>query len=104
MLQGMNAATSRHMVSSPMAHLIISFDGSRFEYSHEFVNLLVTQLDATLDGLLVDAQIRKKSKTGETVLWVNSSADDYIHRPSSDKFEALPPYQYFSLYKKCLKH
>ena len=62
MLRGMNAATSRHVVSSPMAHLITSLDGARFEYLHEFVNLLVTQLDATLDGLPVDAQIRKKQK------------------------------------------
>ena len=55
MLRGINAATSRHVVSSPMAHLITSLDGARFEYSHEFVNFLVTQLDATLGGLPVDA-------------------------------------------------
>lgn len=75
----MNVATSRHVVSSPMAHLNTSLDGARFQYSHEFVNLLVTQIDATLDGLPVDVCVRKnKSKTGETVLWADSSADDNI--------------------------
>ena len=62
MLRGVNTATSRHAVSSPMAHLITSLDGARFQYSHEFVNLLVSQLDATLDGLPVDARIRKKQE------------------------------------------
>ena len=52
-------------------------DGARFEYSHEFVNLLMSQLDATLEGLPVDARIRRnKGRSGETVLWPDSSADD----------------------------
>ena len=42
MLRGINAATSRHVVSSWTGHLITMLDGSRFEYSHEFVNLLVS--------------------------------------------------------------
>ena len=55
MLQGMNAATLRHVVSLTMGHLITMLGGIRVEYSHEFVNLLVSQLDATLEGLPVDA-------------------------------------------------
>jgi len=33
-----------------MAHLIPSNNGSRFVYSHEFSDLLVTQMEATLEG------------------------------------------------------
>ena len=85
MLRGVNAATSRHVVSSPMGHLITMLDGARFEYSHEFVNLLVSQLDATLEGLPVDARIRRnKGRSGETVLWPDSSADVYIHCPDHE--------------------
>ena len=76
MLRGMNAATSRHVVSSPMAHLITSLDGARFKYSHEFVNLLVTQLDATLGGLPVNARIRKKQKQN----WGDSFMGQFLSR------------------------
>ena len=80
MLQGMNAATSRHVVSSPMVHLITSLDSARFQYSHEFVNFFVAQIDATFDGLPVNACVRKnKSRTREIVLRAVSSADDYLH-------------------------
>ena len=104
MLRGMNAATSRNVISSTMAHLITTLDGARFQYSHEFVNLLVSQIDATLEGLPVDARIRKnKSKNGETVLWTDSSADDYIHRPNKTDFENISAYHYFSYYKKMFK-
>ena len=37
MLRGVNAATSKHVVSLSMGHLITMLDGSRFEYLHEFV-------------------------------------------------------------------
>lgn len=57
MLRGMNAATSQHVVSLRMVHLITMLDGTHFEYSHEFVNLLVSQLDATMEGLPIDARI-----------------------------------------------
>ena len=59
MLRGINAATSRHVVSSPMGHLITMLDGSHFEYSHEFVNLHDGQLDTTLEGQPVNARTRR---------------------------------------------
>ena len=36
MLGGMNAATSRYIVSSTMAHLLICQNGTRFQFSHAF--------------------------------------------------------------------
>ena len=54
MLDGMYAATSRYVVSSTMAHLLICQSGTRFKFSHQFSDLLVTQLEAVLKGQPVD--------------------------------------------------
>jgi len=51
---GLRAATSRHVVSATMAHLLVSFNGTRFIFSHDFGHLLVTQLEATLEGLPIN--------------------------------------------------
>ena len=54
MLGGMYAATSRYAVSSTMAHLLICQSRTRFKFSHQFSDLLVTQLEAVLEGQPVD--------------------------------------------------
>ena len=84
--------------------MITMLDGARFEYSHEFVNLLVSQLDATLEGLPVDARIRRnKGRSGETVLWPDSSVDDYIHRPNHKDTTDLCSHVSFSRFQKQCK-
>jgi hypothetical protein len=40
-LSGINAATTRNVISATMAHLIPCNGGSRFVFSHEFSDLLV---------------------------------------------------------------
>ena len=42
-LSGINANMSKAVCSSPLAHLIVSNDGPRSEFSHEFTHLLVTK-------------------------------------------------------------
>jgi hypothetical protein len=59
LLCGLNAATSRDVVSAPMAHLLICWDGKRFNYSHDFAPLLVNQMDDTLAGRPVHGILRK---------------------------------------------
>ena len=49
-LSDLRAATSRQIVSATMAHLLVSFNGTRFTCSHDFGHLLVTQLEDTLEG------------------------------------------------------
>jgi len=41
-LSGLNAGTTRNVISATMAHLIPCNNGLRFVYSHEFSDLLVT--------------------------------------------------------------
>ncbi len=49
-LSGLNAATTRNVISATMAHLIPCNGGSRFLYAHEFSDILVSQMEATLEG------------------------------------------------------
>jgi hypothetical protein len=49
-LSGLNAATTRNVISATMAHLIPCNNGLPFVYSHEFSDLLVGQMEATLEG------------------------------------------------------
>ena len=68
MLQRINAATSCHIITSTFEHLITMLGGTQFHYSHEFVNLPVSQLEATFEGLPVYVHIqRNKNCSGETV-------------------------------------
>ena len=54
LLSGLRAATSRYVLSATLAHLIISQNVSTFTFSHDFGHLLVTQLEATLEGCPID--------------------------------------------------
>ncbi len=51
-LSGLNAATTRNVISATMAYLIPCNNGLRFVYSHEFSDLLVGQMEASLEGQL----------------------------------------------------
>ena len=103
MLSGMNAATSRTVISSTMAHLIVSYNGTRFVHSHDFVDLLVSQLEAALEGREVNVRLRTNAFKGKSVTWQDSSADDYIHRPNNDELEDACFYQMAMNYKKVFK-
>ena len=81
MLSGLRAATSRHVVSATMAHLLISLDGYRFQFSHKFGHLLVSQLEATLEGQPTDCRIRSFKVDGQTHFYGDSASEDYIYRP-----------------------
>lgn len=101
LLSGMRAATSRHVVSATLAHLIVSLNGTRFTFSHDFGHLLVSQLEATLEGSPVDVRVRTTKVDGETYFWPDSSSEDYIHRPNS--LDGMCSYEMAMYYKKVVK-
>lgn len=103
MLSAMNAATTRNVVSATMAHLLVCMGGSRFMFSHGFGNLLIGQLEAALEGQDIDVRVRVNKYKGETILWPDSSSDDYIHRPDSDEFNGMCSYKMCMYYKKIYK-
>jgi hypothetical protein len=78
-LSGLNAATTRNVISATMAHLIPCNDGSRFVFSHTFSDLLVGQMDATLEGQDINVRIRSNKLQNKIITWPDSLADDYIH-------------------------
>eukprot|EP00986_Skeletonema_menzelii_P019921 scaffold29575_cov320-Skeletonema_menzelii.AAC.1 len=100
-LSCMNANMTKAICSSTMAHLLIlNKDGQRFEYSHDFSNILVSQMEDVLEGGEGSFRIRTNfsKTTGETVRWADSSVDDYIYR--SEILEEMSLYEYNA---KCSK-
>ncbi len=57
LLLGLNAATTRNVISATMALLIPCNNGSRFVYSHDFSDLLVGRMEATLEGEITNVRI-----------------------------------------------
>jgi hypothetical protein len=102
-LSGLNAATTRNVISATMAHLIPCNNGSRFSYSHEFSDLLVTQMEATLEGHDITVRIRSSKYEENIITWPESLADDYLHRPVDNELEQMCFYEMTSLYKKSFK-
>ncbi len=103
-LSGLNAATTRNMIGATMAHLIPSNGGSRFVFSHDFFDLLVGQMEATLEGQDINIRIRtNKLQNEQLISWADSLADDYIHRQLGENFEMMSFYEMTQLYKKVFK-
>lgn len=103
-LSGINAATSRNVISAPMSHNLASNKGSRFHFSHDFAELLVGQLAEVLengsDEVSAIVRICKEGRN-EVTQWKDISANDYIYRPRD--LEALCFYQQSMYYAKGYK-
>jgi hypothetical protein len=103
-LSGLNAATTRNVISATMAHLIPSNGDSHFVFSHNFSELLVGQMEATLEGQDVNVHVRtSKLSNGDIKSWPDSLADDYIHCPQHQDFEEMSFYEMTRCYKKDFK-
>jgi hypothetical protein len=103
MLSGIMAATSRDVVSAPMAHLIICNNGRRFTYSHDFAPLLLKQMDDVLHGNPINASLRTTTKNGETCHWEDVPSYDYIHRPKTPEFDNMSLYEFTSRFKRVFR-
>ena len=99
-LSGLNAATTRNVISATMAHLIPCNDGSRFVYSHTFSDLLVGQMEATLEGHDISVSIQSNKFENKIITWPDSLADDYIHRPIEHELDQICFYEMTRCYKK----
>jgi hypothetical protein len=99
-LSGLNAATTRNVISATMAHLIPCNGGSRFVFSHTFSDLLVGKMEATLEGQDINVRIRLNKLQNKIITWPDSLADDYIHRPIDNKLDQICLYNMTRCYKK----
>ena len=102
LLSGLNAATTRNVISATMQHLLICNGGSRFQFSHGFGVLLIGQLEASLEKWPIDVRLRSNIVKGEKVVWPDNSSDDYLHRPRDATFEGMCSYEMAQQYKKTL--
>ena len=109
LLCGLNAATSRDVVSAPMAHLLICRGGKRFEYSHDFAPLLINQMDDTLADRPVRGILRKSKKSTteklpwkdrEDVMWLDSLSNDYLYRPETNDLNSISMYEFTMNWEK----
>ena len=81
-LSGINAATSRTVISAPMSHNLALNKGMRFHFSHEFAELLVGQMEDVLEGKRVTFIVRRCSENEIDKKWEDISANDYLFRPT----------------------
>ncbi len=87
-----------------MAHLIPSNGGLRFVLSHDFFDLLVSQMEATLEGQDINVLIRtNKLPDGQFISWADSLAVYYIYHPLGENFEMMSIYEMTQQYKKVFK-
>ena len=89
MLSGMHAATSQYVVSSTMARLLVCQSQTRFQFSHNFTDLLVGQKEATLKGEPVNFCIQVNRHRKKNIAWKDSLSNDYIHRPVGENMERI---------------
>jgi hypothetical protein len=66
-LSGLNAATTRNVISATMAHLIPCNIMDHDLYSHEFLDLLVGQMEATLKGEDINVCIQSNKLNNKTI-------------------------------------
>jgi hypothetical protein len=99
-LSGLNTATTRNVISATMAHLIPCNGGSRFVFLHTFLDLLVGQMEASLEGQDINVRIQSNKLKNKIITWPDSLADDYIHQTIDNKFNQICFYDMTRCYKK----
>ena len=102
-LSGVMANMSKACISVPMAHFIVCNNGSRFQFSHKFAHLLVSQMLDVLGGKEGRFRVRTNYSKArkQKVFWEDSAVDDYLHRPMA--LENCCLYDFISLFEKFAK-
>ena len=103
MLSALHASYSRMVISATMQHRLVCNGGTRFLFSHQFNNLLLTQLEAILDGKDVKVRIRSNKLCGEQMLWPDSPGFDYLERPKICMFDEMCIYEFTMYFRKTFK-
>ena len=71
-LSGINACLAKAVCSSTMAHYLVSNNGSRFQYSHRFANLLVSQA--------IDVMCGKSGQFRLVTSWDKTRKENFLGR------------------------
>ena len=95
-LSGIMAHLSSTILSATMAwHLVIK--DSRFQFSHDFSTILLSQFESWLLGN--DIQFRYRRNKNKETGWIDSNLFQYIYRPEQDDFDRVCVWEYFMHYE-----
>jgi hypothetical protein len=95
-LSGIIAHLSSPVISAPMAWHLVNKE-SRFQFSHEFSHILLSQFESWLkdEDIHFHFQRWKNEGTG----WVDSNLFQYLYRPDNDQFDTICVWEYFKEYE-----
>ena len=101
MLSALNAAQSIDKISVCIQHRLVLNNGNRFQYSHGFGQLLVSQLESRLEGEDIKVRIRYNKLYGDEHPWEDAACDHYLKRP--DELENMSAYEMAMHYRSIPK-
>ena len=94
------AHLSSSIISATMAwHLVMK--ESRFLFSHEFVVILLSQMEDWLKKEAISFRYRRSETTKEG--WLDSLLMNYVFQPELDGFEEMSAYEFSCNFELCLK-
>jgi len=102
-LSGITAHLWSSIISAPMAWYLV-VNGSRFRFSHEFVTILLSQVEGWLLHKDIQLRYRRNMKTNSG--WLDSTLLNYLYRPSAEiypEFENMSLWEFVSEYGLVLR-
>jgi hypothetical protein len=95
-LSGILAYLSSTVLSATMAwHLVMKY--SRFQFSHDFSQILLSQFESWLLG--DDIQYRYRRNKNKETGCIDSNVFQYIYRPEQCDFDTVCVWEYFKIMK-----
>ena len=94
-LSGILAHLSSTVISATMAWYLVIKE-SRFQFSHEFSHILLSQFESWLVGEDINFRYRR-TKNKETG-WIDSNSFQYLFRPYHKQFDPVCVWEYFQHY------
>ena len=64
------AHLSSYVISAPLAYHLVTKE-TRFEFSHEFVYLLLAQMEDYIDGKNIHFKLKRKKEAMMIMMWIN---------------------------------
>jgi len=95
-LSGILAHLSSTVLSATMSWHLVMKD-SRFQFSHDFSQILLSQFESWLLG--DDLQFRYQRNKNKETGWIDSNVFQYIYRPEQHDFDAVFVWEYFQNYE-----
>jgi hypothetical protein len=95
-LSGILAHLSSTVLSATMAWHLVMKD-SRFQFSHDFSQILLSQFESWLLG--DDIQFRYRRNKNKETGWIDSNVFQYIYRPEQCDFDTVCVWEYFQNYE-----